>query len=165
MKVLLYISYILTLTIMSVYISFAQHDDFPLPQKAWGFCNNKGCNELQPPPNWLKGLIFRFLWPKKHNIDETVTRLQKIIPRLESKGIDIKPVKQGIMNIIISDESSEQLLIIWSLTNDKNIKKKYGSKIFFMHTQIVKELRSIRQYISINLWSKNQKQQNYLRLE
>lgn len=155
MKIFLYISYILTLLLGCTYISFAQMSgDFPMPPKAWEFCTGQKCDPLPPPPAWIKGMIFRFLWPKKNNIDKSINQLQKFIPRLEQDWVDTQPIKDSISKIIVNDESSEQLLLLWFATKDKNIKKTIWDKVFVMHTQIVQEFKNIRQYISSKIWPK-----------
>lgn len=112
----------------------------------------KGLILPPPPPKWF---IFRFMWPKKDNIQKTISQLEKLTPKLESKWIDTKSIKEDIYTMKINHQVADSLMLLWMMTPDKEGKKKLWDKMFALHTTDMEKLKSIKIYISSKLWKSN----------
>lgn len=116
--------------------------------------NKNDKNEILPPPP-PKWFIFRFMWPKKNNIEKAIDQLEKLTPKLEAKWIDTKSVKEDIYTMKINHQVADSLMLLWMITPDKEGKKKLWDKMFALHTTDMEKLKSIKIYISSKLWKSN----------
>lgn len=100
--------------------------------------------------------IFKFMWPKKENIQKAIKQIEKILPILEENNIETSSIKINLNQIKFSNQVAQNIITLWLATGNRDIKKYIWDKLFELHKETMENLWEIRNSIKSQIKTNTQ---------